>query len=113
MRQKLIYHRFWSSDYGSIFEILISTLFKLRINSKSQNARTMILTKNVNGSKLRLTITMNETHANHEWLQIETHRNHERCNIVTYGDCGVCIHGYGETQSGTIHGLRESHSWLW
>ena len=56
---------------------------------------------------------MNETHANHEWLQIETHRNHERCNIVTYGDCGVCIHGYGETQSGTIHGLRESHSWLW
>ena len=23
------------------------------------------------------------------------------------------VHGYGETQSGTIHGLRESHSWLW
>ena len=112
MRQKLIYHRFWSSDYGSIFENLISTLFKLRINSKSQNARTMILTKNVNGAEFRLTITMNETHTKHEWCRIETHRNHERCNIVTYGDCGVCIHGYGETQSGTIHGLRESHSWL-
>ena len=112
MRKKFIYRIFWSSDIGNVVKNSISSLFKVRILSKSQNARTMILTKNVNGSKLRLTITMNETHANHEWLQIETHRNHERCNIVTYGDCGVCIHGYGETQSGTIHGLRESHSWL-
>ena len=62
MRQKLIYHRFWSSDYGSIFEILISTLFQLQINSKSQNTRTMILTKNVNGAELRLTGSVNETH---------------------------------------------------
>ena len=112
MRKKLIYRIFWSSDNGNVVKNSISSLFKVRILSKSQNARTMILTKNVNGSELRLTITMNETHANHEWLQIETHRNHERCNIVTYGDCGVCIHGYGETQSGAIHGLRESHSWL-
>ena len=109
MRKKLIYRIFWSSDNWNVVKNFISSLFKIRILSESRNVRTMILTKNVNGSKLRLTITMNETHANHEWLQIETHRNHERCNIVTYGDCGVC---YGETQSGTIHGLRESHSWL-
>ena len=108
MRKKLISRIFWSSDNGNVVQNSISSLFKVRILSKSRNARTMILTKNVNGSELRLTITMNETHANHEWLQIETHRNHERC----YGDCGVCIHGYGETQSGTIHGLCESHSWL-
>ena len=58
MRQNLISHRFWSSDYGSIFENLILTLFKLRINSKSQNARAMILTKSVNGAELSLTVTM-------------------------------------------------------
>ena len=113
MRQNLISHRFWCSDYGSIFENLISTLFKLRINSKSQIARTMILTKNVNGSELRLIITMNETHANHEWFQIGSHCNHEyRHHSHRKWQC-CSVHGYGESQSGAIHGLRESHSWLW
>ena len=114
MRQNLISHRFWSSDYGSIFENLISTLFKLRINSKSQIARTMILTKNVNGSELRHIITMNETHANYERFQIGSHRNHEyrhhSLNLEPFMVCVSLIHGYDEPQFGAIHGFGENHS---